>query len=117
MNFSKSKFLLCIALCATSLINSANASVNTDKQAIHQQKVEGGGTIVMTDIIMAVTVYNDQDHIYKVVVLNSENEPVFQENGCGSNQCSFDLSTVASGNYTAVVYTEQGGSFSATIQR
>lgn len=110
---------LCFALCATISIYSSNvsASTNNDKTSIHQQKVKGGGTIVMTDVIMAVTLNDLEDRVIKVVVLDAENDATFQKNGCGDNQCFFNLSTVASGSYTAVVYTEKGDSFSATIQR
>jgi hypothetical protein len=116
MRILKNEFLISLALFATITTYSDNTLVEDVLLSIHQQKIEGGGTIVMTDIIMAVTVNNPQDPILKILVLNSIKEPIFQEDGCGSYHCSFNLSTFVSGNYTVIVFTEQGDSFSASIQ-
>lgn len=116
MRILKNKFLISLALCATITTYSSDTLAKNVLQVIHQQKIKGGGTIVMTDVIMAVTVNNSQDPILKILVLNSSKETVFQENGCGSHYCSFDLSPLISGNYTVTVLTEQGDSFSASIQ-
>lgn len=79
-----------------------------------EHSIEGGGIIVMDDIIMAITVHNDQDLIAQVVV--SRNDiVVFHSNECNSNDCTFDLSELEKGNYTATVYTEKGNVFSAPI--
>lgn len=117
MRILKIKFFLFFALCAIISIYAVHVSAHHDSPSTTQQtSIKGGGTIVMSDIIMAVTVNDSQDPVQNVVVLNAVNEPVFQGSGCGSHQCSYDLSSVASGSYTAVVYTEQGDSFSENIQ-
>ncbi|MFK7795802.1 MAG: hypothetical protein AB8E82_00005 [Aureispira sp.] len=68
----------------------------------------------MDDIIMAITVYDDQDSITEVVV-RRDDIVHFHSNQCNSNDCTFDLSELEKGNYTAIVYTEKGNVFSAPI--
>lgn len=111
------KFLLGITLCATMLMSFGKVlGVKSLQQPVYEHVVKADGDIVMTDVIMAVTVNEGEGSIHNVVVSSLNGEPVYQENGCGTNHCLFDLSGITPGTYFAIAYTEQGGSISATIQ-
>ena len=77
----------------------------------------GGGTIVMDDIILAVTVNDAQDDVQQVLVKSLQGTVVFQAGGCGSNHCTYNLSALAEGTYNVVVTTQSGDQFSDQIVR
>ena len=113
MSLLKFRFLLCI-LCSASL-NSYG--VNSQLQQPIYRAIEGGGIIVMDDVILAITLHNPSDQIAQVQIFNDKQELVFESTTCSSNHCSFNLSMLEKGIYAVVVSTNQNDSFSAEVQR
>lgn len=113
MSLLKFSFLLCVLFTAN--LNSYGGN-NPVPQPIYNA-VEGGGIIVMDDVILAITLHNPSDQIAQVKIFNEEQELVFENTTCSSSNCTFNLSMLERGIYTVVVSTNQQDSFNAQIQR
>lgn len=117
MSLLKFSFLFCIILSVITS-NSYGKTLNPLSTLTSiSTAIKGGGIIVMDDVIMAITINNPSDKITEVTVLNSNQEVVFQDFSCTSNQCSFNLSFLESGAYTVIVHTQQNDSFTGEINR
>lgn len=118
-------FILAILLFINSSSNGQNirktqsnlTTTNTKlKTATAPVQPFNGGTIVMENIVLRVDTGNPSDPV-KQLKIYQESNLVFSDNGCGVSNCSYNLESLASGLYTVVVYTTNGVSFSADINR
>ncbi|BDS09365.1 DUF3244 domain-containing protein [Aureispira anguillae] len=115
MSSLKFSFLFCSIWFLTNPMFCSIAENNHLIKTPILQQSEGGGIIVMDDVIMAITLNNAQDYMTNVMVLNANQDIVFQNNSCNSHSCSFDLSSLNKGSYTVIVNTNQKDAFAATI--
>lgn len=113
MTFLNFYFLLCIGIFTTA---PAIDSSQITKPKLPISVATGGGSIVITDVIMLITLNNSNDIINTVQVIDMTDQLVLEVNSCGSYQCEYDLSLLDSGSYTIIVNTEKNDSFSSLIE-
>lgn len=115
MSFLKFQFLvlLSVALFAT---RPTSLGIQAQYESPFPSAIKGGGSIIMADVILAITLNNPEDHITYFQVVNANQELVLQGESCGSSSCEHDLSSLSPGSYTVNVHTEQNDSFSGVIE-
>ena len=117
MRILKNQFLLFAVSLA---IVSTSYGFLPSKQSVlnHQPivSIKGGGSIVMTDVIMLVVLNNPNDNITTIQIVNNMNQLAFETHSCTNNHCEQNLSALSSGYYKVTVYTEQDDSFSTVIK-
>ena len=116
MSILKFSFLFFI-LFATNPISygSISANKNLVYYPIPNTTTEGG-VIVMDDVIMAITLNDENDNIIKIEIVDAYQELVLEEGSCGDYHCTHDLSVLSFGSYTVTVFTENNDSFSSGIE-
>lgn len=115
MTFLKFYFLLCSSLFITvSKIDFSQMEEST-LSYFHTTSAEGG-SIVITDVIMLITLNNPNDNINTVQIMDITNQLILEINLDGNNQCTYDLSSLESGSYTVSVSTEKNDYFSSLIE-
>jgi len=113
MRFSKFYFLLLLAVFTAS---SAFSESITPTQLTSAYKVEGGGSIVMTDYVLVMTVNDPDDTIRKFTIQNAKGQLVLEVDGCNNDQCDRDLSSLGSGSYMVTVYTDNNDRFMGMVE-
>lgn len=113
MRFSK---FFCLLLLAVFTASSAFSESITPTQLTSNYKVEGGGSIVMEDYIIAMTLNDSDDNIRKFTIQNANGQLVLEAVGCGSDHCENDISSLGSGTYMVTVYTEKNDRFIGMVE-
>lgn len=117
MRISKYQFLLFVVSLA--IVSTSYGFLPSKKNLSDRQPmflIKGGGSIVMTDVIMLVVLNNPNDNITTIQVIDNTNRLAFETHSCANNQCEQDLSALAPGYYKVNVYTEKDDSFSSIIK-
>lgn len=115
MRISKILLFVCVALFSAAPYSYGILNANAPKASI-EAPIPGGGNIVMTDYIIALTLNDVDDNITAIQILDVDGQVVYDEGSCGSYHCTHNLSSLESGNYTVTVFTEKNDTFSGGIK-
>lgn len=105
----KRKYLIMLFLCVTTFFKIVNAHTINHTYAKH-----GDGTIVTLDDDLKVD--HPVDEITSIIVLDKYGTEIITFEGCHSNNCEQDISSLESGIYIIVAIT-QGEIFSKQVYK
>ena len=106
----KRKYLIMLFLCVTTFFKIVNAHTVTNINAYNG----GDGTIVTLDDDLKVD--HPVNEITSIIVLDKYGTEIITFEGCHSNKCEQDISSLESGIYIIVAIT-QGEIFSKQVYK